>query len=93
MPLGGRSYVGRWVYVSQGGGVGITTATASSGGRSATGTGTTIMAPTGGGGSIVMAAAGAPSIRCGFQYSSWSQAGAGECQDDAGASWDLQITR
>jgi hypothetical protein len=93
IPLGAKVYSGRWVYVPQGGGVGFTTATAFSGGRSATGTGTTIIGPSGGGGTVVMAAEGAPSIRCAFAYSEWTRTGAGECQDDAGGSYDLQITK
>lgn len=93
IPLGAKVYSGRWVYVPQGGSVGFTTATAFSGGRSASGTGTTIIGPSGGGGTVIMSAEGAPAIRCAFSYSEWTRTGVGECQDDAGGSYDLQITK
>lgn len=92
IPLGAKVYSGRWVYVPQGGGVGFTTATAFVGGRSVAGTGTSIVGPSGGGGNVILSAEGAPSIRCGFSYSEWTRTGIGDCLDDAGGTYDLQIT-
>lgn len=92
IPLGAKVYSGRWVYAPQGGGVGFTTTTAFIGGRSATGTGTSIVGPSGGNGSVIVSAVGAPSIRRGFSYSEWTRTGIGDCLDDAGGTYDLQIT-
>lgn len=92
IPIGGRVYSGRWVYAPQGGAIGITTATAFIGGRSVAGTGTSVVGPTGGNGTVIVSAVGAPSIRCGFSYSEWTRTGIGDCLDDAGGTYDLQIT-
>lgn len=93
LPLDGKVYNGRWVYVPSGGGIGLTTATAYNGWHSATATGTTVMPPMGGNGSLLLSAGAGDTLRCMFNYSSWHSTGIGECQDDAGRSYDLQITR
>lgn len=89
--LAGKPYNGRWVYMSSGGSMGISTINAYSGGQIATATGTTYNLPTGGNGSILAAAADGSQIRCVFNYSEWSETGTGLCQDNRGEFYDLQI--
>lgn len=91
--LGGKTYTGRWVYVSGPGTVSVMSATATSGLRSASAIGTGIGVPTGGQGSMVLSAHDGSSLRCVFSYSGWSQTGMGECQDGDGGLYDLQITK
>lgn len=93
LSLGARVYTGRWVYVSGPGSVSVSSATAFSGAHSASASGIGFGLPTSGRGSIVMSAAGGGSLRCAFDYSEWSSTGIGECQDETGAMYDLQITR
>ena len=90
--LGGKSYKGTWVYVASGGAVGFGTGTAFSGTASATATSTMMAIPTGGGGTILASAEDGSSLRCQFSYNSMSRSGAGVCQDNHNATYDLQIT-
>jgi hypothetical protein len=89
--LGGKDYKGRWIYVQTGGSLGFGSATAFSGGQTATATGTMIGLPTGGNGSIIASAADGSSLHCAFDYSEWSNTGVGACQDDKGEMYDVQI--
>lgn len=91
--LGGTDYKGRWVYVAGPGAVALTSTTAVGGGQSATALGTGVAVPTSGTGSIVLSGVAGASVRCLFAYSGWSSTGIGECQDDKGGHYDLQITR
>jgi len=93
LTLGAKTYAGRWVYVSGPGSVSVVSTTAFSGTQSASALGTGIGMPTSNHGSIVMSAPGGGSFRCVFDYSQWSNSGVGECQDEAGELYDLQITR
>lgn len=45
-----------------------------------------------GGGSIIARSADGAGLRCQFQYSTTNSQGLGECQDDSGKLYDLQIT-
>lgn len=89
--LGGKTFIGRWVYTPGGGGVGFTQAAATTGGQTISGTATTFSLPAGGPGSILASAPDGTSLRCSFQYSSWGGTGMGVCQDSAGEIYDLQI--
>jgi len=93
LPLGPRVYSGRWVYMNGPGSVSIGTATAFSGTQSATASAVGLGMPTSGQGSIIMASPDGGHMRCVFNYSQWSVSGVGECQDETGALYDLQITR
>lgn len=84
--LNGKTYTGRWVLV-RGGGAGF--ATGYSGGNVATGSayGADMSAP----GQALLSAPDGSHLRCQFNYSSWSSAGAGQCQDDAGLVYDMMV--
>ncbi|HTO83335.1 MAG TPA: hypothetical protein VMQ73_13915 [Methylomirabilota bacterium] len=90
--LSGKTYTGRWVYVAEGGAVAVSTATAFSGARTVTATGTTVAAPMQGNGSLIATSPDGASLHCGFNFSGWSRTGTGACQDSAGEIYDLQIT-
>jgi hypothetical protein len=89
--LNGKTYLGTWVYAPTGGALGFSDATATSGTATATGYGTMAMLPTGGGGSILATAPDGSRIHCTFQYSEFGRDGLGVCQDNKGATYDLQI--
>jgi hypothetical protein len=93
LELGGKTFTGRWVYMSAGGTVTLASATATDGMRSATATRTAFGIPTSGNGSIVLSAPDGDSLRCVFTYSEWSSSGIGECQDSRDESYDLQIVK
>ena len=93
LELGGKTFTGRWVYMSAGGTVTLASATATNGMRSATATGTAFGIPTSGNGSIVLSAPDGDSLRCVFTYSEWSSSGIGECQDSHDEGYDLQIVK
>lgn len=57
-------------------------------GTSATGF---VSTTSGGGGNIIARSADGVGLRCQFQYSEMSNQGFGECADDSGAMYDLQI--
>lgn len=89
--LGGTPYKGRWVYMANGGGVGIGTAAAFSGGRSATAIGTFSALPAQGNVSIFAHSAGGAQLHCVADWNSMSGTGIGVCQDSKGEVYDLQI--
>jgi hypothetical protein len=91
--LGGKTFTGRWLYMSGAGTVSMATATMTTGLRTSTATGTGIGIPTSGNGSIVLASADGDTLRCVFTYSEWSSSGIGECQDNHGETYDLQIAK
>jgi hypothetical protein len=91
LELEGKVYRGRWLYMSGGGSVSLATMTATNGVRSATATGSAIGMPMQGNGSIILAAQDGSTLRCVFNYSEWSSSGIGECQDNLGETYDLQI--
>ena len=89
--LGGKTYSGRWVYMAGGGSVSLASATAFSGAHSASATGVGFAAPMSGNGSIILSAQDGDTLRCVFDYSQWSKTGIGECEDNHGGTYDLQI--
>jgi hypothetical protein len=89
--LGPRTYTGRWIYAAQGGSVGFGTATGFAGGQTATASGTFVGLPTGGNGTVLASASDGSTLRCVFNYSEWSTAGSGVCQDSHGEMFDMQI--
>ncbi len=89
--LGGKTYSGRWLYMAGGGSVSLASATAFSGVHSATATGVGFAAPMSGNGSVILSAQDGDTLRCVFDYSQWSKTGIGECEDNHGDLYDLQI--
>lgn len=90
--LNGKVYTGQWVYSPQGGGMAFGSASAySSTGQSAFATGTATSLPMGGPGSILARATDGSSLRCGFTFSEWGRNGIGQCADNTGEVYDLQI--
>ena len=90
--LNGKTYTGRWVYMSGGGSVGLTTATAVSGAHTASSTGMALGLPSGGNGTMNLAASDGSTLRCIFQYSTWSRSGVGVCEGSDGEIYDIQIS-
>lgn len=83
--IGQRVFTGQYAYASDasfGSFVGV--------GRGRTSTGF-VSTASGGGGNIVARSADGVGLRCQFQYSEMSNQGFGECSDDTGATYDLQI--
>lgn len=90
--LHGKTYSGRWVYVAGGGGVSLVSANAFQGASAATAYGTAISVPGGGNGSVMLVSSDGDTLRCVFNYGSWTGTGVGECQNKKGALYDMQIT-
>lgn len=91
--INGKVYTGQWVYSPQGGGVAYGLASVvSSTGQSAFASGSAVALPMGGPGSILARAADGSTLRCGFTFSEWGRNGIGQCQDNTGEIYDLQIT-
>ncbi|MGF6265035.1 hypothetical protein OKW49_005963 [Paraburkholderia youngii] len=86
--LGSETYNGRYVYM-QGGA--FTLGTAFGGGQVATASGMGLSAV--GNGNVLASSADGHNLRCVFTFSGWTQQGTGECLTDAGALYDLQISR
>lgn len=83
--IGSRVFTGQYAYASDssfGSFVGV------GHGKTATGF---VSTSSGGGGNIMARSADGVGLRCRFQYSEMSNQGFGECQDDTGATYDLQI--
>jgi len=91
--LKGKTYTGRWVYMSGGGSVGLSTATVVTGQHTASGTGMALGLPTGGNGTMNLTASDGSSLRCVYQFSEWSSSGVGVCQGSDGETYDVQISR
>lgn len=89
--LGQKTFTGRWVFASEGGGVTLSSGQAFSGAQTATFSGTGITLPGGGNGSVIASAPDGTGLRCQFNYSSMSETGLGICQDSLGEMYDLQI--
>jgi uncharacterized protein YceK len=83
-----RTYNGHWTYV-QGGSVGAGTAFA----PGVVVTGTAIGISMSGAGNIVASTSDGHHIHCVFNYSQMSNTGDGECQNDEGLVYDLQIVK
>jgi len=89
--LKGQTYTGHWVYMANGGMVGVGTAAAFSGVHSAYGTNTMVASSTMGGGTLLASAPDGSQLRCTYSYNSLGKSGIGECQDSSGETYDLQI--
>jgi hypothetical protein len=89
--LKGKQFRGRWVYSAQGGSIAFGSATVFSGTDTATAFGQTVAAPASGNGTVLASASDGSSLRCVFNYSEWTATGTGECQDNSGEIYDLQI--
>ncbi len=87
----GKQYLGRWIYVANGGAVSLGTAVGVSGTHVATGNAMAISTPTEGGGSIFAAASDGSALHCQYGFNAWSRSGVGLCQDNGGEMFDLQI--
>jgi len=83
--IGARVFTGQYVYASDAS-FGSFVGTAK--GRTATGF---VSTSSGGGGNIIARSQDGVGLRCQFQYSEMSNQGFGECTDDTGATYDLQI--
>lgn len=84
--IGDRTFSGRYAYASDasfGSFVGV-----GRGGRTSTGF---VSSSSGGGGNILARSNDGVGLRCQFQYSEMNMQGFGECADDSGATYDLQI--
>ena len=90
--LRGKQYVGRWVYVAEGGSAAYGTATIFSGGQTAVASGTSMSVPTQGGGSVIASASDGSTLRCRYSFSAISRSGVGVCQGSGGEVYDLQIS-
>lgn len=84
--LGDKLYRGQYVFAS-GDSVGSMFGTAGKG-KSFAGFGSSSGV---GGGNLMARAADGSGLRCQFQFSTTNSQGFGECQDDTGATYDLQI--
>lgn len=90
--LKGKTYKGRWVYMSSGGAIGLSAASAFSGAYSAFGSGMMAMGSTLGNGTVLAAAPDGSKLHCMFTYNDWGKTGYGECKDSEGETYDLQIS-
>jgi len=86
--LDNETYTGHYVYV-QGGSFSLGTAFGS--GQTVTGSAVGVSAV--GNGNVLAQSADGHNLRCVFTFSGWSQQGTGACLTDAGALYDMQITR
>lgn len=89
--IDGKRYTGHWVYVAGGGGVSMATTSAFNGAHMVPATGTAVMLPSGGNGSVFLTAEDGSSLRCVFDYSQMSITGVGVCVDNQGRKYGLQI--
>lgn len=86
--IGPETYTGKYAYV-QGGSFSL--GSAISGSHTITGSAIGISAV--GSGNILAQAPDGHNLRCVFNFSGWSQEGAGTCLTDTGLIYDLQITK
>ena len=89
--LNGKEYNGSWVYMSNGGAIGISSANAQIGGMSGSASGLAVGMGTMGGGTVLASSADGSSLRCQFQYNQMGASGIGVCQDGSGEVYDMQI--
>lgn len=90
--LDGKVYKGHYTFVQQGFST-FSTGYATSGYHSAWGNGAGYAAASAGQGNVLATAPDGSGLRCQFAFSTSSHSGMGECQDDQGGIWDMQITR
>lgn len=90
--LHGKQYIGRWIYVADGGGASYRSATGFAGGRAVSASGTSLVLPTQGGGSVIASAPDGSTLRCQYYFNAFSRSGVGVCQGNDGAGYDLHIT-
>lgn len=83
--IGSRKFVGQYAYASD---ASFGTFVGTAKGKTATGF---VSTSSGGGGNIIARSPDGIGLRCQFQYSEMSNQGFGECSDDTGATYDLQI--
>jgi hypothetical protein len=86
-----KTYTGRWVWVRNGGSVGIGSAVGFSGGQSASGLGSMFGVSTEGVGNILASSPDGDRLRCQFTYNGSGQTGIGLCEDSDGRKYDVQI--
>lgn len=99
--IDGAAYRGPWVYSAKGGSysliTGTSNATAFSGGRMATATGSGMAQafniPAQGSGLITLRADDGQFVRCVFDFNEWTNTGIGQCQRNDGRAYDLAIKR
>jgi hypothetical protein len=89
--LAGKEFKGQWVYMQRGGIVGTESGSAYAGNRSIQSEGTYSEVFTAGGGTMQAVAADGSSLRCTFDYNQASETGIGQCRDNRGEFYDLQI--
>ncbi len=90
--LDGKTYRGNYSLVKDGYSTFTNAQAYSSTGRFAYGSAQSYGSSSMGTGNIIARSDDGSGIRCIFQFSSNSQSGMGECQDDKGGIWDLQIS-
>lgn len=90
--LRGKQYNGRWIYVANGGSAAYGTTSGFSGSRAVMASGTSLVLPTQGGGSVIASASDGSTLRCQYYFNAFSRSGVGVCQGNDGAGYDLQIT-
>lgn len=91
----GETYSGPWVYMSHGGSVGyglINTYGYGANSGSVHGSATTFNQSTGGRGTVLMSAPSGSTLRCEFDYNTWTSTGLGVCEHSDGEIFDLQIS-
>lgn len=89
--IAGVQYVGRWVHMLNGGAVGFGSATAFSGGNTATAVSSFSALPAQGNGSVIAAAPDGTQLHCTFDFNGFTRTGVGLCQDSTGEVYDMQI--
>jgi hypothetical protein len=82
--LDGKSYEGEYVYVPEGGFVGV-------GSGFYSGSVAVLGSPMSGGGRANLRASDGSTLRCEFHYSSFSATGIGGCEDGKGRKFDMTI--
>ncbi len=89
----GSNYNGSFIYMANGGGYSLTSATATSGTTTAYGQAMTTTVSARGQGMINMRSQEGKFIRCVFNFNSMSNKGIGECVRNDGRQYDLWIKR
>lgn len=89
LTINGKTYTGRWVYVSGSGSLNLATATVVSGSHVGSTTGMAVGLPSGGNGTMNLKAPDGSTLRCVYDYSEWSSSGVGVCQGNDGEVYDV----